>query len=208
MQQLLLELAPPPPPTLENFCPGKNGAALHALREALAGGEGFVFLWGPGGSGKTHLLRAFSAAAAGAKRDAVAVDDVARLSESEQTALFDTCNRLRAAGGALVASAEAPPVRLALRADLRTRLASGIVLQLHLLSDAEKAAALSAHAAGRGMSLDREMVAYLLSHFERDMGTQIALVDALDRYSLERKRPITLPLLKETLRSLAGEARR
>jgi DnaA family protein len=52
------------------------------------------------------------------------------------------------------------------------------------------------------------MVAYLLSHFERDMGTQIALVDALDRYSLERKRPITLPLLKETLRSLAGEARR
>ena len=35
MQQLLLELAPPPPPTLDNFSPGKNGAALRALREAL-----------------------------------------------------------------------------------------------------------------------------------------------------------------------------
>jgi chromosomal replication initiation ATPase DnaA len=32
------------------------------------------------------------------------------------------------------------------------------------------------------------------------MGTQIAMLDALDRYSLQRKRPVTLPLLKEALR--------
>ncbi|TMH83294.1 MAG: DnaA regulatory inactivator Hda, partial [Betaproteobacteria bacterium] len=145
MQQLLLELAPPPPPTLDNFSPGKNGAALKALREALADGERFVFLWGPGGSGKTHLLRAFSEAAAAAKLEAAAVDDVARLGEAEQVALFDLCNRLRSSGGVLVASGEAPPARLGLRTDLRSRLASGIVLQLHPLSDADKAAALHAH---------------------------------------------------------------
>jgi len=209
MQQLLLELAPPPPPTLENFSPGRNGAALEALREALRGGERFVFLWGPGGSGKTHLLRAFSEAAAAAKHEAVAVDDVARLSDAEQVALFDLCNRLRASKGALAASGEAPPAQLALRPDLRSRLASGIVLQLHPLSDADKAAALSAHAAERGISLDRELIDYLLSHFDRDMGTQIAMLDALDRYSLQRKRAITLPLLKEALRSLTEpEARR
>jgi DnaA-homolog protein len=202
MQQLLLELAPPPPPTLENFSPGRNGAALKALRDALGDGERFVFLWGPGGSGKTHLLRAFSGAAAAAKREAAALDDVARLGEAEQVALFDLCNRLRASKGALAASGEAPPAQLALRPDLRSRLASGIVLQLHPLSDADKASALAAHAAGRGMALDRELIAYLLSHFDRDMGTQIALLDALDRYSLQRKRPVTLPLLKEALRSL------
>ena len=78
MQQLLLELAPPPPPTLDNFSPGKNGAALKALREALEDGERFVFLWGPGGSGKTHLLRAFFEAATAASREAAAVDDVGR----------------------------------------------------------------------------------------------------------------------------------
>jgi DnaA-homolog protein len=204
MQQLLLELAPPPPPTLENFCPGKNGAALEALREALSDGEGFVFLWGPGGSGKTHLLRAFSGAAATAEREACVVDDVARLGEAEQVALFDQCNRLRASRGALAASGAAPPAQLPLRPDLRSRLASGIVLQLHPLSDADKAAALTARAAERGMSLDHELIAYLLSHFDRDMGTQIALLDALDRYSLQRKRPVTLPLLKDALRSLAG----
>jgi DnaA family protein len=208
MQQLLLELTPPPPPTLENFSPGKNGAAVKALRDALAGGEAFVFLWGPGGSGKTHLLRAFAAAGAAVRREAVAADDVARMDEAGQLALFDQCNRLRASKGALAASADAPPAQLPLRPDLRSRLASGIVLQLHPLSDADKAAALSAHAAGRGMSLDRELIAYLLSHFDRDMGTQIALLDALDRYSLQRKRPLTLPLLKEALRTLAEPERR
>src|SRR5216683_2563809 len=36
MQQLLLELAPPPPPTLDNFSPGKNRAARPASGSALA----------------------------------------------------------------------------------------------------------------------------------------------------------------------------
>ena len=202
MQQLLLELAPPPPPTLENFSRGRNGAALDALREALAGGERFVFLWGPSGSGKTHLLRAFADAGAAAGLEVAAVDDVARLGEAEQVALFHLCNRLRASGGALAASGEVPPAQLALRADLRSRLASGIVLQLHPLSDADKAAALSAHASQRGMSLEGELIAYLLTHFDRDMGTQIAMLEALDRFSLQRKRAITLPLLKEALRAL------
>jgi DnaA family protein len=213
MQQLLLELAPPPAPTLDNFSPGRNAAALEALRGALDGGERFVFLWGPSGSGKTHLLRAF----AGAKRAAAymrapdadwnraaglevaAVDDVARLDGPGQIALFDLCNRLRGSGGALAASGEAPPARLALRADLRSRLASGIVLQLRPLSDEDKAAALRAHAAARGLALDAELIRYLLTHFDRDMGTQIAALEALDRYSLQRKHPVTLPLLKEAL---------
>jgi len=217
MQQLLLELSPPPLPTLENFCAGRNGAALQALRGALEDGERFVFIWGPGGSGKTHLLRGFAAAAGAAYIPAAsadwtqveglaaaAVDDVARLGAAAQVALFDLCNRLRASDGALAASGEAPPAQLELRADLRSRLASGIVLQLHPLSDEEKAAALRRHANERGIALEKDVVGYLLTHFDRDMGTQIAALDALDRYSLERKRAITLPLLKEALRLLGS----
>ena len=209
MQQLLLELAPPPRPSLDNFSPGRNSAAVKALRDALTGGERFVFLWGPSGCGKTHLLRAFSDAGAAAGLEVATADDVAGLGEAAQVALFDLCNRVRASGGALAASGEAPPAQLALRPDLRSRLASGIVLQLHPLSDADKAQALAAHAARLGMALERELIAYLLTHFDRDMGTQIAMLDALDRVSLQRKRTVTLPLLKEALRSLAEtEARR
>ena len=222
MQQLLLELAPPPPPTLENFFPGRNGAALKALRAALEGGERFVFLWGPRGSGKTHLLRGFAEAAkaklvaayiAGANSDwtraakleAAALDEVARLDEDGQVAAFDLCNRLLASGGALAAGGEAPPAQLALRPDLRSRLASGIVLQLHPLSEAEKIAALRERARSRGIALANDLLRYLLTHLERDMGTQIAVLDALDRYSLEHKRPITLPLLKQALRSFENK---
>src|SRR5260370_6869048 len=95
MQQLLLELAPPPPPTLDNFSPGKNGAALKALREAIEDGERFVFLWGPGGSGKTHLLRAFSEAAAAPKLEAAAVPNVARPRAADQGPPFDLPTRHR-----------------------------------------------------------------------------------------------------------------
>ena len=220
MQQLLLELAPPPRPGFDNFFPGRNGAALTALRGALSGGEPFVYLWGAAGSGKTHLLHGFAEAAEtrcasgyfsaesadwslAGKLHAVAVDDVTRLDEPGQIALFDLCNVLRASGGMLAASGEAPPAQLALRADLRSRLASGLVLQVHPLADAEKAAALREHAARRGMTIEEELIGYLLTHFRRDMGTQTAVLDALDRFSLERKRPITLPLLKQALRSLA-----
>ncbi|MGP1679815.1 MAG: DnaA regulatory inactivator Hda, partial [Burkholderiales bacterium] len=141
MQQLLLQLAPPPAPSLDNFLPGRNGAALQALRE-IAGGTGaehFVYLWGEPGSGRTHLLRGLAQAAGGRKAlylcgvtggssaqdKVIAMDDVQLLAAGDQIALFDLYNRVRAAGGALVASGDAAPAQLALREDLRSRLAWG-----------------------------------------------------------------------------------
>jgi DnaA-homolog protein len=219
MQQLVLELAPPAAPTLENFFPGANSAALAALRHALAGTEPVTYLWGESGSGKTHLLRAAAAAAAAqgdwavyvcaphgalaslAECGALVVDDVDALDAAAQLALFDACNALRGRGGWLVAAGARPLADLALREDLRTRLASGLSLRLAPLSDEEKAAALSYHAAQRGLRLGSEVIAYVLTHCRRDMGTQIALLDALDRLSLEQKRPVTLPLLRDALRA-------
>ncbi len=200
MRQLVLELAPPEPPSFANYAVGRNRAAVRALEAALAGGERFVYLWGPPGSGKTHLLRAFESAGGRA------ADDVERLDPARQNELFDLYNALRVSGGALAAAGSAPPdgaqLRSRVREDLRSRLASGVVMQLHPLSEAEKAAALSARARQRGISLPEGVIAYLLTHLERDMGTQIAVLDALDRYSLEHKRPITVPLLRDALRSL------
>jgi len=223
MQQLLLQLAPPPAPTLDNFVPGRNGAALQALREIArgAGGERFVYLWGEPGSGRTHLLRGLAQAANGRKArylagapgshldsdsltedQVIAVDDVQDLAAAGQGALFDLYNRVRAAGAALAAGGNAAPAQLALRADLRSRLAWGLAFQLHPLSDAEKAAALREHARGRALELGEDVIAYLLKHARRDMASLIGILDALDRYSLEQKRPITLPLVRDALESM------
>jgi DnaA-homolog protein len=210
MQQLLLQLAPPPAPTLDNFVPGRNGAALQALRDIArgTGSERFVYLWGEPGSGRTHLLRGLVHAAGGEAEDRViAVDDVHDLTADDQIKLFDRYNRVRAAGGALVASGDAAPARLALRADLRSRLAWGLALQLHPLSEAEKAAALRAYAQMRALKLGEDVIAYLLQHARRDMASLIGILDALDRYSLEQKRPVTLPLVRDALESMKKETR-
>jgi DnaA family protein len=222
MQQLLLELAPPPAPTLDNFIPGRNSLALQALRDIAQGetSERFVYLWGEPGSGRSHLLRGLTQAAAGRKalyasavpegspdaNQLLAMDDVQALSPQDQVHLFDLYNRTRAASGVLVVSGDAAPAQLALREDLRSRLAWGLAFQLHQLSDEEKAAALRGHAHARSMALSEDAIAYLLKHARRDMASLIGIIDALDRYSLEHKRPVTLPLLRDALEAMKVEA--
>ena len=132
--------------------------------------------------------------------DLLAVDDIERLDVVSQLALFDAFNVLRAGKGRIFGAGAQPAAELPLREDLRTRLGSGLSLRLAPLSDEDKAAALTWHAAQRGLRLAPEIVGYLLTHCRRDMGTQIAVLDALDRHSLEHKRPVTLPLLREALR--------
>ena len=65
-------LFPPSPPGLANFAAGQNLEALVAVR-ALARGElrESVYLWGPAGGGKTHLLRAAVEEARGGGMSAV-----------------------------------------------------------------------------------------------------------------------------------------
>jgi DnaA family protein len=53
----------------------------------------------------------------------------------------------------------------------------------------------------RGIALADDVPAYLLTHFRRDMPSLMALLDALDRFSLEQKRAVTLPLLRTMLAS-------
>jgi DnaA family protein len=218
MSQLLLDIAPEARPTLESFVPGRNAELLAALRALLEGrGERFLYLWGATGCGRSHLLRATAEAflargiaaacvpaeeAPGGGLDrlgCVAVDDVQRLSGEGQEALFHLYNRIREGGGALVAAGDAAPSRLGLRQDLTTRLGWGLVYQVHGLTDEEKAQVLERHAAARGFTLPREVTDWLLRHGRRDLPWLVAVVDALDRHSLETKRPVTLPLLREIL---------
>jgi DnaA family protein len=221
MKQLALDLAVPPPPTLENFIAGRNGELLAQLRRLGAGqpGERFFYLWGPPDCGRSHLLAAAVAQRAGAayvacrsetrfdaglqRANCVALDDVERLDEEGQVGAFDLYNALRERGGALIASGSAPPVQLELRQDLVTRLAWGLVYQLHALTDEEKTKALADRAASRGFRLPHEVAEFLLKRVRRDLPTLLAMLDALDRYSLETKRPVTVPLVRELLHAAA-----
>jgi len=214
-QQLLPGFAVPPLPTLENFVAGRNLELLETLR-VLTGGnarERFIYLWGEDGSGKSHLLQAVVGAARAQGMNAictrvpaecagfelVAFDDADQLDEAAQIELFNVYNRLRDGNGCLVASGTLPPTQLAVRPDLATRLGWGLVYRVHGLDDAEKTAALVAHAELRGFALPSEVSGYLLRHWRRDLPALMSVLEALDRYSMERQRAISVPLLKELL---------
>ena len=204
-RQLTLDLVNPPKPSLDNFVVGRNAEAVAALRAvAGGGGEQFVYLWGDIGAGRSHLLSALGPDASpaevpawSANRRIYTVDDVEGLHESQQQRLFVLLNEIRGAGTArFVAVGNAAPMHLELRDDVRTRLAWGLVYQVHALSDEEKAHALSAHAVSRGLRLPDEVIDYLLTHMPRDMRTLVAVVDALDTYALSVKKPLTVPLVR------------
>src|SRR4051812_10765214 len=108
MEQLPLEISAQAEPTLDTFVPGPNGEALMRVRELAAGTarEPILYLWGEAGSGCSHLLRSGAAAAGGAyyapgespsREHAafIAVDEVERLDQGGQVALFMQINRAR-----------------------------------------------------------------------------------------------------------------
>jgi len=223
-RQLLLDVLPAPAPTFSNYVPGPNGAALDAAR-ALAPGAA-LYLWGPPGCGRSHLLRAVAAGAGGryvgaadpagvlrglaeappdsAPAARVAVDDVHRMDGAQQAALFALYNRWRESAAtarafALAVAGDLAPRAMPLREDLRTRLGWGLVFRLDPLSDADKLAALRTQAAERGLQLAPEVLNWILTRYERDMRRLASLLDALDRYSLAERRPITIPLLRAML---------
>jgi DnaA-homolog protein len=224
MKQLLLDITEPDPPTLENFIPGDNAELLYTLKNLIADRlkDRFFYLWGAAGSGKSHLLQAITNAFAerrlkvtyidcnqaskfsfdAANMDCVSVDNVDQLDDPAQIKLFNLYNCIHENDhGIFLASGPKPPALLNLRQDLATRLGWGLVYQVHELTDDKKIEVMKNHAARQGFELPQEICDYLLRHEQRDLPSLIRLIDALDRFSLIRKRPITLPLLRELLQA-------
>lgn len=197
-------------------------------------GKRWLYWWGADGSGCSHLLGAIAHEAAQKRMESIwlhrnqpsgwvdiesklsahtgtlpviiTVDDVDRLDTHQQASLFRVLNLVHATPQSFVyLSGHAPPNQLTLREDLRTRLGWGLVFEVHPLSDSEKMEALSRAAKERGLILSNEVLPWLIHHFYRDMPSLMALLDALDAYSLETKRAITLPLVRELLQ-ISGHA--
>jgi DnaA family protein len=217
MKQLVLDLgAAEPAQSLDTFQIGANAEMAHLMHQFAqrASREHFCYLWAETGAGKTHLLHGL-AATTGSRYIAFdadpdqfvyapdaslyLVDDIDRLSPERQIDAFALFNQVREHGAYMVCAGPVPPAVLPVREDLRTRMGWGLVYQIHGLSDDEKIAALTQAAEARGFTLSASVLPYLLSHFKRDMRSLSTMLDALDQYSLETQRPVTLPLLRDLL---------
>ena len=217
MKQIPLAIGPEAARTFENFLPGPNAAALAHL-QMLAPGAPPVYLWGPPGSGKSHLLHAvveraqqqgestawFEAAVPAPWQVPehcgwIVLDDCQALDEAQQQAAFALFVDAGAQGAVVLAAGSVPPVDLEVREDLRTRLGWGHVFALQPLAEPEVRSALRREADRRGTFLTDEVMDYLLTRFARDLKHLMAQLDRLDEFSLSTKRAITVPLLKQML---------
>ena len=137
--------------------------------------ERWLYWWGNNGCGRTHLLKAMSYAAKeraiafielnpnqpnawiecedqlsrsySKEVIVMTVDDVDQLDDRLQASLFRILNLVHANSNYFVYLAGSmAPNGLELREDLRTRLAWGLIFQIHPLTDSEKVSALT-HAA-------------------------------------------------------------
>jgi len=216
MQQLLLDISTQKTPSLENFVTGKNEELLEllgylALRQSS---EHFIYLWGDSAVGKTHLLKALAQHPAARYISALSdddsflydaritlylLDDCEKLSAEKQVAAFNLFNEVRANQAFLVTTGATSPSHLPVRDDLKSRMSWGLAYRIHGLTDEEKMDALKKVAQERGFSLSQDVLPYLITHYPRDMHSLIVILDALDRYSLQTKRAITLPLLREMM---------
>ena len=226
-QQLPLSLGLQHLPSLDDFIVGHNQVVIDALRRSLeGGGEAILYLFGPAGCGRSHLLQAQCALAekhglqcaylALSDRaslspellegletlDLLAVDDIQLIAGDSawEAALFALFNRCHDRGTRMIFSADCGPAALPIRLlDLRSRLAWGLSLSLRALDDKGRFELLQLLAARRALKLPDDVARYLLERTPRHPSDLVETIARLDRASLAEKRRLTIPFVRDSL---------
>ncbi|MEM7042631.1 MAG: DNA replication protein [Pseudomonadota bacterium] len=210
--QLPLAFGHDPASGVEDFMPAESN------RDALAWIERWpdwpapaLILHGPKGAGKTHLAHIWVARCRGLDLGPE-LGDVLELDASrcylldpaepvgDEVALLQLYNRLREDGGHMLLTAKTPVSRWDIRLpDLRSRLAAAPSVAIGPPDDPLLAALFLKLFDDRQLKVPEPVIRYLLTHMERSFAEAHRLVDALDHLSLERQRPITIPLARLAL---------
>ena len=179
-----------------------------------------VSLWGEPGSGKTHLAEVWRAAsgadgfgldrltgerideALGSKGNALVDLGERVLPRVAEVPLLHLHNRLRDQRQSLLLVSRVPPARwdVALP-DLRSRLGAMAAVQIEGPDDALLGGLLVKLFADRQLRVAPDVIAYALPRIERSFAATRGLVEAIDRMSLSTGRSVTIPLLRDALRS-------
>jgi DnaA family protein len=230
MAQLPLALRLNPYAAFDSFVTGDNLAAVEHVRAVAGGGRAdSVWLCGPAGSGRSHLLAAACRAAGDAGRramylafdpaperglldavdavDLIALDDVGAVAGRPdwEAVLFRVFDSRLACGGLLLAADRAPGDSGFALPDLASRAAATALYRLQPLADEDLALAVRRQATLRGLEIDTTTADYLLQRVSRNLRELVDWLDRIDRYALAAQRRVTIPLVRRVLQGAESE---
>ncbi|TCR66273.1 hypothetical protein [Bosea sp. BK604] len=204
---------------VEDFLIGPSNEAAYGLVESWPGWpESWLRLVGPEGAGKTHLAAIWAARAHAwtvpvtevteenvlhlISGGALVVEDCDR-GPRDEPALFHLMNAVRARGGFLLLTARSAPDLWGVRVpDLLSRLRLAPHATIAPPDDALLRALLVKLFIDRQLVVDTSIIEALTLRMERSFAAARAIVDALDKLSLERGRRVTRALANEVLAEL------
>lgn len=170
---------------------------------------------GEKGCGKTHLCHLFADAVL--KKTGEETDFLTRprLTDArfavwetvfpfDEEALFHLLNDIRSKRGFLLMTADRPASAWnVVLPDLRTRLLSVPSVRIEQPDETVLGGVLLKLFADRQISVSPDVVSYIVRHAERSFAAAGTVVERADALSLETKRPVTVPLIREVLKELS-----
>ena len=170
------------------------------------------------GSGKTHLTRVFMAKtkavdiSASTLRnnavpvlpdaDAIVIENADQLASDDtaEEALFHLYNQAREAETSMLLTAAKPPARWPIKlADLSSRLRTISSATIGAPDDALLSAVIVKLFADRQLTIEGSVLDYAIARMERTFDAARRFVADADRKALEKKRRITVPLVRDIL---------
>ena len=191
-----------------------NQEALKAIQHFPTKEPDILVLYGAEGVGKTHLLNIWCERSGDRVVDAeslvdvpfnlrkVAVDNLEKAGRKEQENLFYLFNHIVSEGGAMLVASRQPVAQMDLIPELRSRLLTGVQIEVQTPEESQLEVLLVKMAADKQIDLDPAVLKYLLNHCERSPAALRHMLNLIDQSSLEQKRKITIPLVKEILSGL------
>ena len=206
--------------SFDSFVPCEGNAA--ALRFALrivdpSDSECLLYLYGPLGSGKTHLLRSIAGnnfpylslrepttpeqlVSIFSNAGGLVVDDLQNIPDDPdmRRSLWQLFNEFYTSGRTIAMAGSTPPRELANMDDhLTSRLLWGLVAQLDTSDDNSRRMIIKKVAEDHQIRIPDDVVDYILATTSREVVALITFFNQLYRFSMAEKRRITLPLARE-----------